>query len=132
MSNIEDFNEGQWWLKELDAMAKDGTPDQKRAVAVVRNLMATAKAQQPQAPTESVLIDGIAYDIPAPVAAELLRLHIEARQPQAEAVAPGYVLVPVKPTDEMIDAACSAVDDLYRMDFLRAYTAAIAQQKGGQ
>lgn len=36
---IEDFAEGQWWLQELDAMVKDGTPDQKRAVAVVRNLM---------------------------------------------------------------------------------------------
>lgn len=44
----EDFEEGQWWLKELDAMVVNGTHDQKRAVAVVRNLMTTAKAQQPQ------------------------------------------------------------------------------------
>lgn len=33
-----------------------------------------------QEPAESVLIDGVAYTIPAPVAAELLRLHIELRQ----------------------------------------------------
>lgn len=32
------------------------------------------------APMESVLIDGVAYQTPAPVAAELLRLHIDARQ----------------------------------------------------
>ena len=31
--------------------------------------------------TESVLIDGVAYDIPAPVAAEMLRLHLETRAP---------------------------------------------------
>lgn len=42
--SLSDFQEGQWWLKELDAMAMDGTPDQKRAVAVVRNLMNAAKA----------------------------------------------------------------------------------------
>ena len=35
----EDFDVGQWWVKELDAMAANGTPDQKRAVAVVRNLL---------------------------------------------------------------------------------------------
>jgi len=39
---INDFQEGQWWLVELDAMVKDGTSDQKRAVAVVRNLLRTA------------------------------------------------------------------------------------------
>ncbi len=33
------FAEGQWWLAELDQMVTNGTPDQKRAVAVVRNLM---------------------------------------------------------------------------------------------
>lgn len=53
-----------------------------------------------------------------------------AQQPQAEAVPPTHVLVPVEPTDEMIDAACEAVKDLYWVDFVRAYKAAIAQQKG--
>ena len=37
---IQDFCEGQWWIKELDDIVKDGTPDQKRAVyGVVRALM---------------------------------------------------------------------------------------------
>ncbi len=36
---LSDFQEGQWWVKELDAMVVDGTPDQKRAVAVVHNLL---------------------------------------------------------------------------------------------
>lgn len=36
----EAYAEGQWWLKELDDLVKDGTPDQKRAVyGVVRKLM---------------------------------------------------------------------------------------------
>lgn len=46
--------------------------------------LAAPPAQQAQ-PTESVLVDGIAYDTPAPVAAELLRLHLEGKQAQAEA-----------------------------------------------
>lgn len=37
-----EFSEGQWWLAELDAMVASGTPDQKRAVAVVRHLMRSA------------------------------------------------------------------------------------------
>jgi hypothetical protein len=35
----EEFHEGQWWLKELDMMVESGTPNQKRAVAVVRNMI---------------------------------------------------------------------------------------------
>ena len=66
-------------------------------------------------------LDGYRKDIDEAIAA--LREAIEA--------ADGYVLVPVEPTDEMVDAACAAVDDLYRVDFVRAYEAAIAQQKGG-
>lgn len=34
-----EFEDGQWWVQELDAAVADGTPDQKRAVAVVRNLL---------------------------------------------------------------------------------------------
>lgn len=36
----EEFCEDQWWLKELDVLTQYGTPNQKRAVAVVRNMMA--------------------------------------------------------------------------------------------
>ena len=58
---------------------------------------------------------------------------IDAQQPQAEAVplTHVHVLVPMEPTDEMIDAACKAVDDLYRVDFVRAYSAVIAHLKAG-
>lgn len=38
-----DFQEGQWWLAELDKLAVDD--DAKRAVSVVRNFMQTAHAQ---------------------------------------------------------------------------------------
>lgn len=64
----------------------------KLPMGVRFDLYAAPVAQQPQAPTESVLIDGIAYDTPAPVAAELLRLHLGLKQPQAEAVPPTHVL----------------------------------------
>ncbi len=33
------FEEGQWWLVELDSIVANGTPDQRRAMAVVRNLL---------------------------------------------------------------------------------------------
>lgn len=45
---LTDFQDGQWWLSELDSTVANGTPDQKRAVAVVRNLLATIAAQPKQ------------------------------------------------------------------------------------
>ncbi len=68
------------WLNE-----RPNRPLDLRSVA-----MLAAHAQQAQ-PTESVLVDGIAYDTPAPVAAELLRLHLEGKQAQAEAVPQGLI-----------------------------------------
>jgi hypothetical protein len=42
----EEFTEGQWWIQELDAHARSpkATDDQKRAVAVVHNLLRQLKA----------------------------------------------------------------------------------------
>ena len=37
---LKDFSADQWWVKELEAIAKD-TPDQKRAIAVLHNLLET-------------------------------------------------------------------------------------------
>lgn len=59
------------------------------------------------------------------------RKRLETPQ-QAEAVPLTHVLVPVdEPTDEMVDAACAAVDGLCRVDFVRAYVAAFAHLKAG-
>lgn len=42
---LSDFQEGQWWVAELDAMVKDGgTADEKRAVAVVHRLLRACRA----------------------------------------------------------------------------------------
>lgn len=41
-SPLSDFQEGQWWVKELDAMP--GTDDQKRAIAVVHHMLRSARA----------------------------------------------------------------------------------------
>ena len=48
---LADFQEGQWWIKELDAFARQdfATNDQKRAVAVVHNLLRAAQASALQA-----------------------------------------------------------------------------------
>ena len=46
---LDDFQEGQWWIKELDSMVAEATPDQRRAVAVVHNLLrAASNTCQPQ------------------------------------------------------------------------------------
>jgi hypothetical protein len=45
---LSDFQEGQWWLAELDAAVANGTPAQRSAVAVVRNLLATVAVNTPQ------------------------------------------------------------------------------------
>lgn len=43
-SPLEDFQEGQWWVHELDCMvARQSTPDQARAVAVVHHLLRAVK-----------------------------------------------------------------------------------------
>jgi hypothetical protein len=49
------------------------------------------------------------------------------------AIPEGFVLVPVEPTDEMIDAGADAIN-FYRVDVMRAYTAMVlaAQQETGK
>lgn len=47
-----DFSTEQWWFAELDQMTQGGTDDQKRALAVVRNLLATVR----------VVLDGVPND----------------------------------------------------------------------
>jgi hypothetical protein len=55
---LSEFQEGQWWVRELDAMVKSGTDDQKRAVAVVHHMLRAALATtQAPAPAAPVLSD---------------------------------------------------------------------------
>jgi hypothetical protein len=63
-----------------DVMA--GIPARDAEIEALRKEIETLRAQQPVSgadglPTERVLIDGTAYELPAAVAAELLRLHLE-------------------------------------------------------
>lgn len=69
----------------------------------VDRVQAITREHSQAAPTESVLIDGIAYDTPAPVAAELLRLNIEAKQPAPVAVAPHGLRPYICPTRTVAD-----------------------------
>lgn len=53
---LEDFQEGQWWVKELDGMFPTATPDQKRAIAVVHNLLNVAQLNTaPPAPAYGII-----------------------------------------------------------------------------
>ena len=47
---LSEFKEGQWWVKELDAMKElpGITLDQKRAVAVVHNLLGAIEREYPE------------------------------------------------------------------------------------
>jgi hypothetical protein len=58
---LSDFQEGQWWVAELDAVVASGTHEQKRAMAVVRNLLATVAANTtpPAAPIPDAIPDAI-------------------------------------------------------------------------
>jgi hypothetical protein len=51
-----DFQEGQWWVQELDSSARNGSDEFKRAVAVVHHLLRVTAAPQaecaPRALTE--------------------------------------------------------------------------------
>ena len=43
---LDHFREGQWWVQELDAMVKGASSDQRRAVAVVHNLLRAIHRQK--------------------------------------------------------------------------------------
>jgi len=50
---------------------------------------------------------------------------------RAAALPPGFVAVPVEPTDEMIDAGCDAAD-AFRIDMASAYAAMLAARPDTQ
>ena len=49
--DLRNFEDGQWWVKELDEAVQNGTDDQKRAVAVVRNMLKVAALAAHPAPS---------------------------------------------------------------------------------
>ena len=58
---LSDFQEGQWWVNELDAMASHPigqkisiTPDLKRSVSVVHNLLCALLAAMEQAQADAL------------------------------------------------------------------------------
>ena len=51
---LSDFQEGQWWVLELDEWAKTGTDDQKRAVAVVHHMLRAAAVEAARPAPEAV------------------------------------------------------------------------------
>lgn len=98
-----------------------------------RETQARIAALTQAAPMESVLIDGIAYQTPAPVAAELLRLHIDARQPAPQQEArepltdsqimasigrnagkPNTSISESRPLGQQWDQVCNLVRDIFR------------------
>lgn len=53
--SVHDFKEGQWWWEELAARLEGGTPDQKRSLYVVRNLLRVAHAAVPKEVPEGTM-----------------------------------------------------------------------------
>lgn len=81
----------------LDTLSAAGANELERQHTELSTVQAAASD------TEFVLIDGIAYEVPAAVAAELLSLHLDLLAvPPAQAVAvPGEAL-PYEPTSDML------------------------------
>ena len=52
---LSDFQEGQWWVAELDAWATSGTDQQKRAVAVVHHMLRSASLAAERVPEPAAL-----------------------------------------------------------------------------
>lgn len=82
-------------------------------VSLIEVLVTAVQDASPvaQEPTESVLIDDLAYTVPAPVAAELLRLHIELRQGVPVAQEPADSALPYEQAlSELIDKIVPDLD----------------------
>ena len=126
----------------LSEAGYDGATPESRADFIngIRHAEAHRAAQQPQA-------EAVRPEMPdpyGPVAAYVARLEAElddckrAAPQQAEAVPPGYALVPVEPTDEMFfnpDDVCVNFTETPRDAFRRIYRALLAaapQPKGDQ
>jgi hypothetical protein len=58
---LRDFSDEQWWVAELEATVVKGTLDQKRAVAVVRNLLATVAANIQAPPAAQPAQEPVVY-----------------------------------------------------------------------
>lgn len=54
IKSAEVFEEGQWWVTELDALVSDGSPNQKRAMAVVHNMLSCWRRDQSPGAQEPV------------------------------------------------------------------------------
>src|SRR5690606_12987038 len=83
-------------LYRNDVAAAMGAEDDLRTARLLLSRYGSGQPAAPvaQEPTESVLIDGAAYTIPAPVAAELLRLYIELQQGASVAQEPVAWMTP--------------------------------------
>lgn len=55
---LSEFKEGQWWVAELDAIARsvNATDEQKRAVSVVHHLLASAAKAVAKPPAQRVML----------------------------------------------------------------------------
>lgn len=69
---LSDFQEGQWWVKELDELARapGATHDQKRAVAVVHHMLRSAALASVPVATPGNTLTGDGSGVALPVAGE--------------------------------------------------------------
>jgi hypothetical protein len=115
---------------------------QAEAEMVAESIAATTAPAEAKASVSAGLSDEQIFEIVASamgnsLLAEDLRegfpIHTEAedwlkvaRALSSRLLPPDWVAVPREPTDEMVDAACDIGEGLYRVDFIRAYEAALS------
>lgn len=112
---------------DIDRALAGQVMEQSPVAGRLKQIAALARAAAPAQSVESVLIDGVAYQTPAPVAAELLGLHLEVRALTALAAeASDASSTARKPlTDEQINAIwLLQANQQTQWDFARAIEAA--------
>ena len=75
---LVNFQEGQWWVAELDRAALTGADDFKRAVAVVHHMLRAAAGAELDTERLAFLYGGTKTGSNALVEAEMRRLNGEA------------------------------------------------------
>ena len=106
------FEEGQWWVKELDNMVENGTPDQKRSVAVVHHLLRSVRSTIGIVYTPNVKLRGAQMNdkkegviSQAPLNAEVCRTDLGEKllALRRRAIANGMKLLTVDEINDLID-----------------------------
>ena len=106
---LQEFDSDQWWVQELEELVENAAPDQKRAVAVVRNLLKQIKSLD-AIDSEQALKDYVAD--------EFVRMFFEFHGFYAREHSVSYYADLYKNGGVSIPADIKPVKDLNRIDWI--------------